>query len=148
MLTPSEIESLQRDKRESGAWLMAEMRKTRLAREAIEELKAGQIGQVSVITDGGRMIYMPTLEEDAVITAAAESDPDARPLTEAEWAAVRPRRGRPPASATKTRITIRLDAATVRAYRRHAASVGTNYQTLINQVLTQHVAELSSQDSP
>ncbi len=103
---------------------------------------------MQIKTKTGRMIHMPTPEEDAVITAAAESDPDARPLTEAEWAAVRPRRGRPPASATKTRITIRLDAATVRAYRHHAASVGTNYQTLINQVLTQHVAELSSQDNP
>lgn len=87
-------------------------------------------------------IEMPTLDEDAAITAAAESDSDARPLTDAEWAAVQPRRGRPPASVPKTRITIRLDAATVQAYRRHAASVGTNYQTLINQVLTQHADEL------
>lgn len=103
---------------------------------------------MQIKTKTGRMIHMPSPEEDAAITAAAESDPDARPLTEAEWAAVSPRRGRPPASTTKTRITIRLDAATVRAYRHHAASVGTNYQTLINQVLTQHVAELSSQDNP
>lgn len=87
MLTPSEIESLRRDKRESGAWLLAEMRKSRLAREAMEKLKADQIAQVSVIADDGRMIHMPSPEEDAAITAAAESDPDARPLTDEEWAA-------------------------------------------------------------
>lgn len=56
--------------------------------EAIEELKAGQIGRVSVITNDGRMIHMPSPEKDAAITAAAESDPDARPLTDEEWAAV------------------------------------------------------------
>jgi len=32
-----------------------------------------------------------TDEEDAAITAAAMSDPDARPLTDAEWEAVKPR---------------------------------------------------------
>ena len=114
--------------------------------EAIEELKAGQIGRVSVIAGDGRMIHMPSPEEDAAITAAAESDPDARPLTDAEWAAVHSRRGRPPSN--KITVTIRLDADVIAAYKAHAASVGTKYQTLINQVLTQHVAELSSQDSP
>lgn len=98
-------------------------------------------------TKAGRMIHMPTPEEDAAITAAAEADEDARPLTDEEWAAVRPRRGRPPAATAKTRITIRLNAATVSAYRRHAASVGVNYQTLINQVLTQHAEALSSENS-
>ncbi len=40
-------------------------------------------------------VIFPTPEEDAAITAAAESDPDARPLTDAEWELVRPtlRRG-------------------------------------------------------
>ncbi|MFM2006167.1 MAG: hypothetical protein RLZZ09_1822 [Pseudomonadota bacterium] len=103
---------------------------------------------MQIKTKTGRMIHMPTPEEDAAITAAADSDPDARPLTDAEWAGVRPRRGRPPAITTKTRITIRLDADTVNAYRHYAASTGMSYQTLINQVLTRHAEELSSQDSP
>jgi hypothetical protein len=47
--------------------------------EAIEELHAGRIG---------RVIRLPSPEEDAAITAAADSDPDARPLTDEEWAAV------------------------------------------------------------
>ena len=51
---------------------------------------------------------IPTDEEDAVITAAALSDPDALPLTEAEWASVKPIFrvcGRPKAEVTKERIT-------------------------------------------
>jgi hypothetical protein len=39
-------------------------------------------------------IVPPTPEEDAVITAAAESDPDAQPLTEAQLAAMVPMRAR------------------------------------------------------
>jgi hypothetical protein len=35
-------------------------------------------------------IIPPTPEEDAVITAAAEADPDAQPLTEARLAAMAP----------------------------------------------------------
>ena len=42
-----------------------------------------------------RESIFPTPEEDAAITAAAESDPDARPLTDEEWELVKPtlRRG-------------------------------------------------------
>ena len=52
---------------------------------------------------------IPTDAEDAAITAAALSDPDALPLTEAEWASVKPilRVGeRPKADITKERIPI------------------------------------------
>lgn len=43
----------------------------------------------------GRTLVLPTPEEDAAITAAAMSDPDAVPHTDAEWKAVKPllRRG-------------------------------------------------------
>lgn len=58
----------------------------------------------------------PSAEEDAVITAAALSDPDAIPYTDAEWEAARPtnRRGRPPAAVTKQRITVRVSRDVVR----------------------------------
>ena len=36
-------------------------------------------------TKSGRKVYLPTPEEDAAITAAAMSDPDALPLTDAEF---------------------------------------------------------------
>jgi len=38
----------------------------------------------------GTQLLMPTDEEDAAITAAAMSDPDAIPLTDEEWEAVQP----------------------------------------------------------
>jgi len=41
---------------------------------------------------------LPTPAEDAAITAAAMSDPDAVPFTDSHWEQVKPlvRRGRPP----------------------------------------------------
>ncbi len=101
---------------------------------------------MQIRTRHGRVIDMPTPLEDARITAAAESDEDARPLSEAEWAVVRPRRGRRPATTTKTRITIRLDADTVKIYKHHAAAIGANYQSLMNQVLRQHADELDDKE--
>ena len=96
---------------------------------------------MQIKTKAGRMIDMPTPEEDEVITAAAESDPDARPLTDAEWAAIRPRRGRP-ASSGKITVTIRIDADVVAAYKAHAAKQGTRYQSAINEVLRKHAEDL------
>lgn len=96
---------------------------------------------MQIKTKAGRMIHMPTPEEDVVITAAAESDPDARPLTDAEWAVIRPRRGRP-ASSSKITVTIRLDADVVAAYKAHAAKQGTRYQSAINEVLRKHAEDL------
>ena len=65
---------------------------------------------MQVKSKSGRVFKLPTPKEDAAITAAALSDPDAVPLTDAQWEAARPfvRRGRPPAPVTKERITIRL----------------------------------------
>ena len=44
-----------------------------------------------VISKSGRVLVMPTLQEDAVITKAAMSDRDAKPLTDAQWDAVKPK---------------------------------------------------------
>jgi hypothetical protein len=41
-------------------------------------------------TRSGREIILPTTEEDATINAAALSDPDAQPLSDAELARLRP----------------------------------------------------------
>ena len=76
---------------------------------------------------------VPTREEDAVITAAAMSDPDAIPYTDAEWEAVKPtiKRGRPLAAVTKERITIRLSPDVVRAFR----ASGDGWQTRVDAAL-------------
>ena len=76
---------------------------------------------------------LPTNEEDAAITAAALADPDARPLTEEEWAAVQPRlrRGRPPSVARKVSTTIRLDADLLAVLK----ASGPGWQTRINDAV-------------
>ena len=76
---------------------------------------------------------VPSDEEDAVITAAALSDPDALPLTDEEWAAVKPslRVGRPPSAVRKVSTTIRFDADVLEAMR----ATGPGWQTRINEVV-------------
>ena len=76
---------------------------------------------------------LPTPEEDAAITAAAQADPDALPLTDAEWAAVKPkaRRGRRLAAVTKERITIRLSLEVVETFR----ASGDGWQTRVDSAL-------------
>jgi uncharacterized protein (DUF4415 family) len=76
--------------------------------------------------------------EDAAITAAALSDPDAMPFTDAQWARIKPlvRRGRPLGSGTKTQVTIRLDTAIVEKFK----ATGDGWQTRINALLRDAVA--------
>ena len=76
---------------------------------------------------------IPTPEEDAAITAAAMSDPDATPYTDTEWEAVKPtlKRGRPLAAVTKERITIRLSPEVVQAIR----ASGEGWQTRVDAAL-------------
>ena len=76
---------------------------------------------------------LPTPAEDAAITAAAMSDPDAMPFTDAEWEQAKPalRRGRPLGSGTKTQITLRLDVEVVDKFK----ASGDGWQTRINDAL-------------
>jgi uncharacterized protein (DUF4415 family) len=75
----------------------------------------------------------PSPDEDAAITTAALSDPDARPLTDEEWDQVRAkaRIGRPPAAVTKERITIRLSPDVVGQFR----ATGAGWQTRLDAAL-------------
>ena len=77
--------------------------------------------------------------EDAAITAAAMSDPDAVPFTDAQWTAVKPnvRTGRPKAEVTKERITIRLSQDVVTQFR----ATGVGWQTRMDAALRQYIAE-------
>lgn len=91
---------------------------------------------------------MPELtdEEDAAITAAARSDPDAQPLTDEQLARMRPayqaqpelvakylrrKRGRPVSDAPKKQVTLRLDQDVIEHFR----STGPGWQTRINDAL-------------
>lgn len=89
---------------------------------------------------------LPTPEEDAAITAAALSDPDAQPLTDAELAQFRPARGRgrPALAMPKTAISIRLDTRVLDAFK----STGEGWQTRMNDALLEyaHSHKMLSQD--
>lgn len=77
---------------------------------------------------------IPTPEEAAAITAAAMSDPDAVPLTDEEWDAVKPllRIGRPPsARPLKVPTTIRFDADVLAALK----ASGKGWQTRVNEAM-------------
>lgn len=82
---------------------------------------------------------LPTPEEDAAITAAALSDPDAQPLTDAELAQFRPARGRgrPPQDVTKVPTSIRLDARVVSAFK----ATGEGWQTRMNDALLEYAQQ-------
>lgn len=76
---------------------------------------------------------LPTLAEDAAITAAAMADPDATSFTDAQWEQVKPlaRRGRPLGSGSKTQVTLRLDVEVIQKFK----ASGDGWQTRINDAL-------------
>jgi len=81
-------------------------------------------------TRTGRILHLPTPEEDAEITAAALADADNPPLTEADFVSVNRGPGRPRGS-TKRMVTLRIDSDVLATYR----ASGAGWQTRINVVL-------------
>jgi uncharacterized protein (DUF4415 family) len=82
-----------------------------------------------------RKIIYPTPEEDATITAAALSDPDALPMTDEQLVQLRPLRGRPRGSGKKVHMSMRFDTDVVEAFK----TTGEGWQTRMNDVLRQYV---------
>ena len=82
-----------------------------------------------------KKLIKTSAKEDILITKAARSDPDSRPLTEKEWKRIKPNivrgRGRPVGSGSKEQITLRIDKDTLKFYK----SKGQGWQTFINLVL-------------
>lgn len=91
--------------------------------------------QKMIKTRSGREIILPTAEEDAAINAAALSDPDAQPLSDAELARLRPARGRPVVAVKRPMLSMRVDPD-VLAYLRAS---GKGWQTKVNALLRQAV---------
>lgn len=87
----------------------------------------------TVKTLSGRVLRLPTDEEDARIRAGIAADPDTHEVSDAEFALMR-RPGRPMGSGTKTQITLRLDTAIVEKFK----ATGDGWQTRINDVLRAH----------
>jgi uncharacterized protein (DUF4415 family) len=97
-----------------------------------------------------RLIEVADPAADAAVLAAAESDPDALPMTDAELARMRPahevhpelvavslrRRGRPRSPSPKQQVTLRLDADVIAALR----ASGAGWQVRVNDVLKRWLA--------
>ena len=81
---------------------------------------------------------IPSVAEDRVISAAARRDPDAKPLTDAQWRAAAPtaRLGRPPKAAPKEAVRLRLDPDVLAVLR----ATGAGWQTRVNPILRERFA--------
>jgi len=87
-------------------------------------------------------VVMPTAEEDQAITAAAEADPDAQPLTPTQLKAMVPLRvvrGRPRSASKKVLLSVRYSPEVVEYFR----STGRGWQSRMDGVLRQYVARHS-----
>jgi uncharacterized protein (DUF4415 family) len=87
-------------------------------------------------------IAMPSLEEDKAITAAARSDPDARPLTPGQLKAMVPLRmlrGRPKSENPKQLVSVRYSREVLEYFR----ATGEGWQSRMDSVLRQYVSRHS-----
>jgi uncharacterized protein (DUF4415 family) len=83
-------------------------------------------------------LKMPTLEEDQLITAAAESDPDALPLTDEQMSTmvpIRVLRGRPKLANKKQLVSIRYSPEVIDYFR----ASGAGWQARMDAVLKDYV---------
>ena len=93
--------------------------------------------QKMIKTRSGREIIVPSSEEDAAINAAALSDPDAQPLSDAELARLRPARGRPVVAVKRPMLSMRVDPDVLA----HLRASGKGWQTKVNALLRQAVEQ-------
>jgi uncharacterized protein (DUF4415 family) len=93
--------------------------------------------QKMIKTRSGREIILPSSEEDAAINAAALSDPDAQPLSDAELALLRPARGRPVVAVKRPMLSMRVDPDVLA----HLRASGKGWQTKVNALLRQAVEQ-------
>jgi len=87
-------------------------------------------------------IRMPTAAEDKAITAAANNDPDAKPLTPKQLKAmvpIRALRGRPKSENKKLLVSVRYSPEVVAYFK----STGEGWQSRMDGVLRQYVARHS-----
>jgi uncharacterized protein (DUF4415 family) len=87
-------------------------------------------------------ITLPTLKEDRAITAAAKSDPDARPLTPRQLKAMIPLRalrGRPRSANAKQLVSVRYSPEVLAFFK----STGEGWQSRMDGVLREYVTRNS-----
>jgi uncharacterized protein (DUF4415 family) len=89
---------------------------------------------------------MPSAEEDQLITAAAESDPNALPLTDEQMERMVPMRvlhGRPKLGNKKLLISIRYSPEVIDYFK----SSGAGWQARMDAVLREYVQSHSTDDA-
>ncbi len=87
-------------------------------------------------------IAMPTSKEDKAITAAAKSDPDARPLTPKQLKSMVPLRalrGRPKSGSAKQLVSVRYSPEVLAYFK----STGEGWQSRMDGVLREYVTRNS-----
>ena len=92
------------------------------------------------------ILKMPTLEEDRLITSAAESDPDALPLTDEQMSAmvpIRVLRGHPKLTNKKQLVSIRYSPEVIDYFR----ASGAGWQARMDAVLKDYVEAHSTGDA-
>jgi len=91
-------------------------------------------------------LRMPAFEEDQLITATAQSDPDALPLTEVQMSAVVPirvLRGLPKLANKKQLVSIRYSPEVIDYFR----ASGAGWQARMDAVLKDYVEAHSTGDA-
>ena len=87
-------------------------------------------------------IAMPSAQEDKVITAAANADPDAQPLTPKQLKSmvpIRALRGRPKSAGTKQLVSVRYSQEVLAYFK----STGEGWQSRMDGVLREYVTRHS-----
>jgi uncharacterized protein (DUF4415 family) len=91
-------------------------------------------------------LMMPTLEEDRLITQAAEADPDALPLTDEQMRAmvpIRVVRGRPKLANKKQLVSIRYSPEVIDYFR----ASGAGWQARMDAVLKDYIEAHTTGDA-
>ena len=83
----------------------------------------------TIKTRTGRVLTVPTAEEDAAIDAGIAADPDTCQLGTAEFKQLR--RGRPLGSGSKVQVTLRIDVDVLEKFK----ASGAGWQTRMNDAL-------------
>ena len=87
-------------------------------------------------------VVMPTVEEDKLILTAAESDPDAQPLTPKQLKEMVPLRkvlGRPKSERRKVLLSVRYSPEVIAFFK----STGEGWQSRMDGVLREYVEKIS-----
>ncbi|OQW86196.1 MAG: hypothetical protein BWK72_18235 [Rhodoferax ferrireducens] len=85
----------------------------------------------------GRKILLNTPEEEAQINTSIAADPDTHEVSDAEFALMRRKPGRPAAAVVRPMLSIRVDPDVAAALR----ASGKGWQTRVNALLRQAVEQ-------